>query len=273
MNKRNLNITFQILGGIGVLVICLGLLYTFNLSFREQILTIYYTISPGTTSYQSEILSCNDSGKDLDYFKRGIVSVNYKNGITDLYGDNCEGSFTNEYYCEFNNLNVKKYECEAGCFEGACITPSEEEGVLNENISLRCHSYRITSPLNAVAQNEFSYYSALNAIDGDLTTHWFGDPAHRYPKWIYFDFGNPVCVTNIDLYAFVQDTPISGNIQASNDAIRWSTILSNVTIKNVSLTIDLPQIVTARYIRWFETSSNRSYGSLTDARFRISDAY
>lgn len=264
-------IVLPIVATVIVLGVAFAILYNFNLSFQSKVLTIYYKFVSEESSLSSKVVSCDSNNKTDDYFTKGTALATYANGVTDIYADACDGSIIKEYFCEFNKIDFKEYECEAGCYDGACVFPSEEISVMDENLSAFCKDYRITSPLNAIAQNEFSFYSSLNAIDGDLSTHWFGDPAHPYPKWIYFDFGEKVCISDIDLYAFSQDIPIQGNIQASQDSVRWKTILSNITILNLSSTISLPEIVTARYIRWFETSSNRQYGELTDARFRISD--
>lgn len=270
MEKSGL-LLIKILSGLFVVALGFVLLYNFSISFREQVLTIYYKVAPEKTSYESKITSCNDTGKIADYFTKGVITVLYKNGVVDLYADSCSGSVIKEYSCALNNLEIREYICESGCNDGSCVVPSEEPAIIDENLSAFCGNYRITSPLNSIAQNEFSFYSSLNAIDGDLTTHWFGDPAHPYPKWIYFDFGEKVCISEADIYAFSLDVPMTGNLQASQDSIRWKTVVENITLTGDSMTVKLPQIVTARYIRWFETSSNRTYGSLTDARFKVAD--
>lgn len=257
---------------IAIILSVFYLAFTYNLQFKEFVLTTYYKILPEKTSYQSEIVSCQDEEGTPNYFTKGNLKIIYKNGITDLYVDTCDSFSIKEYSCELGRVKIEQYECEAGCFDGVCLIPEEEIEISDEELTAKCNNYIVSSPLNAIAQNEYSFYSALNAIDGELATHWFGSPNTDYPKWLYFDLGEKKCISEADLYAFSQDIPITGNLQASQDAVHWKTFLSNITIKETSLTgIKFPQIITARYIRWQETSSARSFGELTDIRFKMSD--
>src|SRR3989344_5002403 len=183
-----------------ILGVAFAILYNFNSSFQSRVLSIYYKFVSEETSSSSKFVSCDSNNKTDDYFTKGTALMTYTNGVTDIYADVCDDSIIKEYFCELNSISFKEYECESGCYDGACLFPSEEILVIDENLSAFCKDYRITSPLNAIAQNEFSFYSSLNAVDGDLNTHWFGDPTHPYPKWIYFDFGDKVCISDIDLY-------------------------------------------------------------------------
>jgi len=259
---------------LAIFVLLLGIfagLLSFNLQFKMFVVEWYNKATSKETPRSPLILFCEDNEPTVNYFSKGVVTLHYKNGASNLYPDFCVESTLMEVYCDSNNSNVQEHECETGCYDGACILPSEETGVLDEKLPKFCRNYRITSPLNAIAQNEYGSYSALNAIDGDATTRWFGDPLHPYPKWIYFDFAEKVCISELDIYSFSQDLPINGNIQASNDAIRWENIMPHVSLINLTTSITFPNIVTARYIRWFEISSNRSFGELSEVRFKIAD--
>ncbi|MBI3334011.1 discoidin domain-containing protein [Candidatus Pacearchaeota archaeon] len=218
--------------------------------------------------------SCIDSDNGRDYFQQGAVTLDFKKSV-DLYGDRCQDSFILiEYLCADNEVQEDPYRCEAGCFKGVCINPQQDDSVfLADELAAQCGSFEFASPRNAYASSDYSEFAALNAIDADANTHWFGNASSAFPKWIVLDLGESRCIDQIDLYFFRSDLPLIASIQASNDAIRWKTVLPEQSFTNsTTLGIVLESTALARYIRVYETSGKRPFGSLSEIRVRSAQA-
>lgn len=224
-----------------------------------------------TNTKNLKSVSCIDPEQYSDYFIKGTVQVIYQNDITEIYGDACQNSSDLiEYYCKDNSLVKEIYNCLSGCFDGACINPQKIESVNDENLSNTCLDYNSISPINAISQNQYGAYSAINTIDYNLDTRWYGSPYESFPKWIYFDLEEKKCVNQFDLYFFNEELPITLSLQASQDAFNWFDVTGNITINSSELSRqDFPKTLTARYIRITEYSSAREYGSLSDVRFNV----
>ena len=232
--------------------------------------------------------NCFDSDGGKNYFVKGIVNITNANGSSSFYEDGCySGSGLYEY--SWNQIHVlfNTTSCIAGSNQGACnpapsqVNSAGEQAqsenntnsiVQSETISsspekplFYCGSYSRISPREAVASSQFNNYRAANAIDGNADTHWFGDTNDAYPKWIYFDLGSKKCINAVELNAFIWDTPINFEIQVSSDARTWNRVGSEHTIVNGGSysNYDVDE-VTARYIRIYEISGKRGYGTLSE---------
>lgn len=259
------NLIQTILLVIAILAVIFALMYSDLSSSIRSIFNKQISESKG------KITSCTDlASVEKDYFSEDTVQIKYNSGISDLFGDYCKDSVNLvEYSCNGNSLVSEEYTCDAGCYKGACISPKDIKSVYNTSA---CGDYFAFSPVNAVSRSQFGAYSPLNAIDQDLLTRWYGNPRNAFPKWIYFDLGNKKCISQLDLYAFSEDLPITLKIQASHDTAIWTTIKDNVTLSSSSTpNILLPSNIKARYIRIVETSSAREYGSLSEIRLMVAD--
>ena len=225
-------------------------------------------------SDKGKVTQCNDLAPvSNDYFTQDSIQIKYELGAQDLFGDYCKDALNLvEYGCNGTSVLTENYLCDAGCYEGACISPKNIKSVYDSVSSSTCKNYHPISPVNAIARSQYGSYSPLNAIDNDLTTRWYGSPKYSYPRWIYFDLGNTKCISQLDLYEFSMDLPIRLKVQASHDTAVWITVKDNVTLSKTStLNIEMPSNLTARYIRIVELSGPRPYGGLADIRFMVAD--
>lgn len=130
-------------------------------------------------------------------------------------------------------------------------------------------SYKI--PVKAVAESTYSAkYAARKAIDNDFGTHWFGLAGHCCPNWIYFDLGSKKRIGGVKAAIFPSDVPQRHNIQISDDASSWKTVVSGwvVSVGNTLKEKTFPAME-GRYIRLYITASNRRYGTCTEFRAGI----
>ncbi len=77
-----------------------------------------------------ELPRCVDSDGGNAIFKKGQLTMIYKNAKTTPSLDYCMGDTLTEYYCQSNKeLAYKSHNCPAGCFDGACIQPGSSTTV------------------------------------------------------------------------------------------------------------------------------------------------
>ncbi len=133
--------------------------------------------------------------------------------------------------------------------------------------SLNCGNYTYSSPIDAKASSiESEQYPALKAIDGKETTHWKGDSKEQMPHWIYFDLGKVQCIKQLDLYIYRTYGPITMDIQISDDAQNWKTLLPQVQVPGGNNTKYSFEENFGRYIRLYQTESPRQFGSLSEIK-------
>src|SRR3989338_3626282 len=245
MHQNKKRIIYTIIALLVILALALILIYS---NIAGNIRSLFEEEKVILT--KGKITECTDLSGVKDYYTQDTLQIKYESGAPDLFGDYCKDAKNLiEYSCAGNSMNSEEYKCESGCFEGACIIPGDSESIFNQNISQKCTDYKIISPINAIAQSTYGAYSALNAIDNDVLTNWYGDPNSRFPKWIYFDLGDKKCIHQIDLYAFKGDLPIVVDIQASQDAVLWTSISKNISLKDSSApNITMPSYLVAKYI-------------------------
>lgn len=132
------------------------------------------------------------------------------------------------------------------------------------------------TPIGCSASSEFSsMWNCNEAIDGSIDvfggncwfTQWL-DP----PQWIYFDLGEEKYISGIRTMIFFPDVPMTFDIQVSDDASGWTTVVNDYTINvgDVWETIPFPE-TTGRYIRLYQTAFPRRLGQCTEFQALVRD--
>lgn len=230
--------------------------------------------------------SCTETDNGNAPDKAGITNITNSSGTT-LVADKCtDGTHLQEFYCSDTALGMELVTCTGTCTNGACTTttaaeasqtqsqPGTSEGVetpregivtSERETSSRCGTYESVTPRDAVSSSQFHNFRAVNAIDNDVNTHWFGDPKLSYPKWIYFDLGTKKCVDAVDANVFLWDAPLTLDIETSDDGQSWQSLISGWTIdEGGKFSRREFSEVQTRYLRLVETSGKRAYGTVSE---------
>jgi hypothetical protein len=113
-----------------------------------------------------------------------------------------------------------------------------------------------TRPAPAVASSAEAHdTTALQAIDGDMSTRW--SSAWSDPQWIRIDLGQSIPIRRVRLFweaAFARDY----RIQTSDDADAWTTLYE--TSSGDGDTDDLMVSGSGRYVRMIGTARGTEYG-------------
>jgi len=95
--------------------------------------------------------------------------------------------------------------------------------------------------------------------DGITGNYWFGQGTGP-PKWAYSDLGSKKFISGVRVYIYYADIPQTMNIQVSNDASSWTTVVSGWTVNAGETWVEKTFTETeGRYIRFYITSCKRSY--------------
>ena len=159
--------------------------------------------------------------------------------------------------------------------EGENNTPTESpvpsgipaESSAADTADFGCGAYELETPKGAVASSQFNNYRAANAVDNNPETHWFGDPALKYPKTIDLDMGGKRCIDAVEINVFIWDIPLKLEVYVSDDAHEWRKVSDEVVLKEGAKfeRIEFPE-TTGRYIRINELAGKRPYGALSEIR-------
>ncbi|MEK6928452.1 MAG: discoidin domain-containing protein [Nanoarchaeota archaeon] len=134
-------------------------------------------------------------------------------------------------------------------------------------VSAGCRGYEWSIPNNAAASSvESASYSVNKAIDNDARTHW-KSKEEGLPQWISFDLEKKRCVKGIETYIFSNYGPINATIQSSDDGEKWRKILDISMPGGERKQFNFREIP-ARYIRIYETSGNRTFGTLSEIKIQ-----
>lgn len=264
----------------------------------------YQTAGGGQFIYPA---SCTDSDGGKNYEKAGVAITRNSSGIFSSVADRCSGDNLYEYYCEGNNSAYEVYVCPNGCngVDGSCRRPqlqqqktenillieklevkaeTTEEKEVQETTSEEvpetqelkekdiCGVYSRELPETAFASSAMGEYPALNAIDDNLDTKWYGSFELAYPKWIAFDLGEKKCIRAIDLYVYEWDLPITFDVHVSNDGITWNNLLHDIKMETPrEIGLAFPKPVIAKFIRIYEKSGGRKFGSLEEIKILMAD--
>jgi hypothetical protein len=128
------------------------------------------------------------------------------------------------------------------------------------------HAGSWVSPVSAIASSEWrGRYSAENAIDGNKYTSWISETYDGPPNWIRFDMGATKTVSKVRTRALPYYCPMTLDVQVSDDASDWTTVVSDFTISKEDSTVEIAFDKTnARYIRLWETAFRRYRGTCTE---------
>jgi hypothetical protein len=126
-------------------------------------------------------------------------------------------------------------------------------------------------PVNAVASSELrpppQPSSALDAIDEDEGTSWVSE-SKGPPQWIYFDLNSVKCISGITakIPAWQPGTSVTIDIKVSNDALTWTTVVSDWRIPSDDWFNKSFAETNARYILINETSFVGAHAVCTEFR-------
>jgi len=95
---------------------------------------------------------------------------------------------------------------------------------------LKLESNDCTGEDLALGKDAYAIYesrSAGNAVDGSEATSWYSGTYSGYqttPSWWYFDAGSSITVHSLKMYKWAYFTPLSIDVQCSDDAVTWTTV-------------------------------------------------
>ncbi len=122
------------------------------------------------------------------------------------------------------------------------------------------------NPVDAIASSSLNKNRAPgNAIDDNAKTYWCSSRDDGPPCWIQFNLGEIKTISKVRAIIYYKDVPMTLDVQVSNDAANWGTVVSGATITEGGTFVEIPFAQTdARYIRLHETSFARMYGQCTE---------
>ena len=122
------------------------------------------------------------------------------------------------------------------------------------------------NPVDAIASSSLNKNRAPeNAIDDNAKTYWCSIRDDGPPCWIQFDLGSTKPISKVRAIIYYKDVPMTLDVQVSNDAANWETVVSGFTITEGGTFVEIPFAQTdARYIRLHETGFARMYGQCTE---------
>ena len=152
----------------------------------------------------------------------------------------------------------------------ATLTVTDDDGATgSDSVAITVTESTIGSwvnPVNATASSEYSSaHAPENAIDDNTATHWFTIGYEGPPCWIQFDLGSVEQVSKVRAIIYHKEIPMTLDVQVSNDAENWETVVANFTITEGGTFVEILFAQTdARYIRLHETGFARMYGQCTE---------
>lgn len=119
-------------------------------------------------------------------------------------------------------------------------------------------------PASASATSEYAdKHPATNAIDGDVTTHWFAKVNDK-DATITFDMGDVRQSSAVGVAMFRLDVPTTIDIRVSRDGTEWTTILDDVAITESDTLVALPCESSGRYFQITDIRGARIYDSVSE---------
>nr|QNO47026.1 hypothetical protein LBHKAHFG_00007 [Methanosarcinales archaeon ANME-2c ERB4] len=151
----------------------------------------------------------------------------------------------------------------------ATLTVTDDDGATgSDSVVITVNESMTESWINPVAATASSYYGKYvptNAIDDNTRTHWFTEQYVVPPCWIQFDLGSTKLISKVRVIIYHRDVPMTLDVQVSNDAANWETVVSGAIITESGTFVEIPFAQTdARYIRLHETDFPRMYGQCTE---------
>jgi hypothetical protein len=152
----------------------------------------------------------------------------------------------------------------------ATLTVTDDDGATGtDTVAITVTGSTTGTWVNPVDATASSYYSSTyapeKAIDDNTATRWFTTRYDGPPCWIQFDLGSVKQVSKVRAIIYYKDVPMTLDVQVSNDAANWETVVSGFTITEGGTFVEIPFAQTnARYIRLHETGFARMYGQCTE---------
>lgn len=233
---------------IGCLFFCIGL--SLGLLAPYQLPQI--ALSP------QEPVSCIDND-GLDITTAGGIQLILPEGKKTVRADQCENDTLIEYACVGVKPQGYRVTCQQGCYEGACI--------MREQVTVTpraCTNLIWGAPRTSEASSELGKYTALQAVDGDPSTHWFASWTENEP-FLIIDKGQEGCVTQIETIFFSLDLPLTLRIESSSDKHTWQMLTEEI-ITDAKHTSTFREPRVARYFKFTELNTARGYCSLSEVR-------
>jgi hypothetical protein len=152
----------------------------------------------------------------------------------------------------------------------AILTVTDDDGATgSDSVAITVSESTTGSWVNPVAATASSYYSSTyapeKAIDDNTGTRWFTTRYDGPPCWIQFDLGSVKQVSKVRAIIYYKDVPMTLDVQVSNDAENWETVVTGFTVTEGGTFVEIPFAQTnARYVRLHETGFARMYGQCTE---------
>ena len=115
-------------------------------------------------------------------------------------------------------------------------------------------TYAYETPDAATASSATAAHPSSHAADGLVDTFWRSSSSTP-PQWIRFDLGTVKCINGIRAVFRSSYLPIIMNIQVSDDASTWTTVVTGWTASSSGSWLSMPfTATTGRYLRLYQTS-------------------
>ena len=155
----------------------------------------------------------------------------------------------------------------------ATLTVTDDDGATgSDSIEIKvaeCTGLWVSPVAAVVSSFCHDRYAPRLAIDGYTETHWFSKENDGSP-WIQLDMGRRKAVSGVRMMVTGSDVPMTLDVQTSNDASTWTTVVSGFTITEGKTFTEIMFAQTeARYVRLLETSLNREYGTCTEVNVYV----
>jgi len=122
------------------------------------------------------------------------------------------------------------------------------------------------TPTDVWATSEYGNghkHDAVNAIDGDVRTHWFSDYTD-YDASITFDMGHVVKSSYIRIAMFDLDVPATFDVEVSTNGRDWHVAVNDARIDGAGKMISVPCECRGRYYRVTDIQGHRGYNSVSE---------
>ena len=213
-------------------------------------ISVVVTVPEDWYYYRSGIYEPTYEGK-LGWANHGVVVVGWNDTEECWYVKNSWGeNWGEEGYARVKYGVLEQYNY-AYAVTGIIAHSDEPDGEWITPVSVNCSS-------------EYSEnYPATNAIDGDVTTHWFATINDPSPT-LTFDLGAVRRSSAIRVALFRLDVPMTFDVQVSDDMDTWKTVLDDAVVTESGVLVDVPCAASGRYFKVCDMHGARMYTSMSE---------